>query len=859
MGTDEAGTLAAMQAHRNELWDPTIEKFGGRIVGTAGDSVLIEYTSAVAGVEAAIAVQRGMITRNGDLPDERRMMLRIGVNIGEVIVADEDIFGDGVNVAARLQALSDTGGIAISDNVHEQVRGRLEVAFSDDGEHEVKNIDRPVHVWRWSPTEQQAVTVTGIHGSDLDRSKLALPSIGELKFLIVDDEEFVRILITRILNNLGASNIDSADNGATALDRLDEMEGEADVILCDLNMPGMDGVEFLRHLSDRGFVGGLALMNDRGGRILDTAQTLAQAHKLNLFGSLEKPVMPQDLVELLEGYVANASRSKHIANAQVTEDELKRAIEADEMIVFFQPKVSVATGEVVGVESLIRWNHPESGIIAPGMFIPAAENYGLIDKLTDVVFLKSMVQGGHWWSEGHDMKISVNISVDSLHRLDLPEIVASQAMSQGLDPSAVILEVTESRLMTDLTASLEILTRIRMQDIGLSIDDFGTGFSSLEQLTRVPFNELKIDQAFVTGATNDPTARAILESSVDLARKLELTIVAEGVETQEDLDLIASLGVDIAQGYFIAKPTPAGDEFDLILQSLGERKIKGIAQPAQSRGAPIDSTRDNAESASTAKLAYGSEQSTTSALLDKPSIAVLPFDNMSDDPEQEYFADGMTEDIITGLSTWRWLPVIARNSTFTYKGQAVDVKRVGHDLGARYVLEGSVRKAGNRVRITGQLIDVESGAHVWAERYDRELVDIFDLQDEITESIVQNIMPEISQAEIERASRVPPANLDAWEYLQRGLWHAYRYTREDNEIAKEFLVGALERDPTLALAAAWRAGANLLDVLFVRLDRIPGGITIASPGILSPGNRTQCAGIPSTRDIGRDFTVSGPG
>ncbi len=151
MGADEAGTLAAMRSHRAELWNPTIERFGGRVVGTAGDSLLVEFASAVAAVECAIAVQRGMVERNGDQPEEQRMQLRIGVNLGEVVVDGDDIFGDGVNLAARLEALSEPGGIALSGTVHEQVQGKTDVQFTDDGRHEVKNFAKPIQVWRWSP------------------------------------------------------------------------------------------------------------------------------------------------------------------------------------------------------------------------------------------------------------------------------------------------------------------------------------------------------------------------------------------------------------------------------------------------------------------------------------------------------------------------------------------------------------------------------------------------------------------------------------------------------------------------------------------------------------------------------------
>jgi adenylate cyclase len=186
------------------------------------------------------------------------------------------------------------------------------------------------------------------------------------------------------------------------------------------------------------------------------------------------------------------------------------------------------------------------------------------------------------------------------------------------------------------------------------------------------------------------------------------------------------------------------------------------------------------------------------ALPDKPSIAVLPFANMSGDPEQEYFADGMVEEIITALSRIRWLFVIARNSSFIYKGQAVDVKRVGRELGVRYVLEGSVRRGGNRVRVTAQLIDAISSAHIWAERYDCELCDIFAVQDRITASVAGVIEPALVEAEQQRVLRKPPERLDAWEAYQRGLWHFYKYGPQENKIAQDFFRQAIGLDPNFA-------------------------------------------------------------
>jgi TolB-like protein len=183
------------------------------------------------------------------------------------------------------------------------------------------------------------------------------------------------------------------------------------------------------------------------------------------------------------------------------------------------------------------------------------------------------------------------------------------------------------------------------------------------------------------------------------------------------------------------------------------------------------------------------------AATDKPSIAVLPFDNMSGDDEQEYFSDGITEDIITALSRFRQLLVLARNTSFTFKGRSVDVKAVARELNVRYVLEGSVRKAGNRVRITVQLIDGTSGNHLWAEKYDRDLEDIFGVQDEITQMVAGAIEPEITKAEFERVRRTPPSSLDAWSLYQHGMHHFHLWTKENNEEARRLFEAAVELDP----------------------------------------------------------------
>jgi adenylate cyclase len=236
---------------------------------------------------------------------------------------------------------------------------------------------------------------------------------------------------------------------------------------------------------------------------------------------------------------------------------------------------------------------------------------------------------------------------------------------------------------------------------------------------------------------------------------------------------------------------------DIAFDDIGEQQLKNIARPV--RVLRVTPKRVAPPSAPPAAL----------PLPDKPSVAVLPFTKMSADPEQEFFADGITEDIITALSRYPSLFVIARNSSFTYKGRAVDVKVVGHELGVRYVLEGSLRKSGNRIRVTAQLVEAETGNHVWAERYDRDLADIFVVQDEISEAVTIAIAPAIADAERQRAMRKQPDSLDAWTAYQRGLWHDSKSTPDDNALAQKFLKRAMDLDPNFSGSYAGLALAQM--------------------------------------------------
>jgi EAL domain-containing protein (putative c-di-GMP-specific phosphodiesterase class I)/DNA-binding NarL/FixJ family response regulator len=375
-----------------------------------------------------------------------------------------------------------------------------------------------------------------------------------VRILVLDDEAFMLKLLRRILSNLGFTSVTLCDSGRAALERVAMGDGAPNVILLDLNMPEMDGIEFVRHLVDRHYPGSLILVSGEDERILQTTEKLVRAHKIPILGYLHKPVKPDALAALLEKWTPPSTEATGSMKKVYLAEDVRAAIENGELVNYYQPKVSVATGEVAGVETLVRWRHPVDGLILPDQFISIAEASGLIDALTQVVFTAAMAQGKAWQDARLAFRIAVNVSMDNLASLNFLNFVADVTAKMGVAPQNVVLEVTESRLMQDTRAPLEILTRLRLKRFRLSIDDFGTGHSSLAQLRDIPFDELKIDQGFVHRAWKDETLRAMYDASLALARQLGMEVVAEGVEDRDDWDLLRRTGCDLAQGAFVSRP-----------------------------------------------------------------------------------------------------------------------------------------------------------------------------------------------------------------------------------------------------------------------------------------------------------------
>lgn len=377
-----------------------------------------------------------------------------------------------------------------------------------------------------------------------------------MNILLVDDDAFALKLLSRQLLRLGYPSTLTCTSSAEALTLMESCAADIGLVFCDLQMPEVDGIEFIRHLGRLGYRGGLVLVSNEERRILAAARKLAQAHSIAVHAALAKPVDLAVLRRVLESCEKRKAHDARSVAARIGPDELALAIAQGQLVNHYQPKIDLATRALVGVETLVRWRHPELGLVAPEQFIALAEEHRLIDSLTFEVMAMALRQARRWRDDGLDLQLAVNVSMDNLAVLDFPDRLARLAAAADVPLASVVLEVTESRLMKDPRASLDILARLRLKRIGVSIDDFGTGHSSLAQLRDIPFTELKLDRSFVSNVSGDPARSAIVKATLSMARMLGIKSVAEGIEAAADWQFLQSNGCDIGQGYLISPPLP---------------------------------------------------------------------------------------------------------------------------------------------------------------------------------------------------------------------------------------------------------------------------------------------------------------
>jgi EAL domain-containing protein (putative c-di-GMP-specific phosphodiesterase class I)/DNA-binding response OmpR family regulator len=390
--------------------------------------------------------------------------------------------------------------------------------------------------------------------------------------VVLDDDPFMLKVLERTLQALGMSRVTVTSDGAQALALAGDPGQQVDVILLDINMPGMDGIEFTRRLAALKYTGEIALVSGEASRMLESVERLIRSHDLRVLGSLQKPPTADALRALLAsgggptGFADGGRRSA----AAPTLSELSAAILAGKIVNYYQPKVSLPTGEVVGVECLARWQRTADSVIGPDQFIPLAEEYQLIGHITHCVLRNAIQQCRDWNRMGYRLNVAINVSMRDISDLEFPDALWAMLQGTGVDPQQITLEVTESSVMQHLSTVLDVLGRLRLRRFHLAIDDFGTGHSSLAQLRDLPFDELKIDRSFVHGASTSSTQRAICEATLHMATQLGMQVVAEGIEDTADRQLLMELGCGIGQGYLFARPM-APDALSGWLQSWPNR------------------------------------------------------------------------------------------------------------------------------------------------------------------------------------------------------------------------------------------------------------------------------------------------
>lgn len=372
------------------------------------------------------------------------------------------------------------------------------------------------------------------------------------RLLILDDDPAVAQTIASIAEEIGFDiQICSAPHTFFAWV---EKDWPTHVAL-DLVMPAMDGVEVLRLLAYRNCRAKIIVTSGMGSKVLETAQRSAVERGLPIAGILPKPFSPNALRILLDDghqlpHLAPGALSVH---PSISESDLDDAIQGDQFFMHYQPKIRLSNGEATGFEALVRWQHPEYGVVYPDAFMPLAEHTGQIVPMTYRIFDKALT----WFSAIErqiPLSLAINLSQRNLTDLHLADRLLNSCTLLNISPLRIYLELTETSAMTDRATAFDILTRLRIKGFHLSIDDFGSGYSSMQQLARLPFSEIKVDRSFVLSMNESSESKKIVDSIVSLGQSLGLTTVAEGVETLESLHLLRGLGCDLAQGYYFARP-----------------------------------------------------------------------------------------------------------------------------------------------------------------------------------------------------------------------------------------------------------------------------------------------------------------
>lgn len=770
MGEDEAATVEAITAYR-EIMAGLITQHRGRVIDSPGDNILAEFTSVVDAVQCAVAVQKEFQSRNAVLPENRRMEFRIGINLGDVIEEGERIYGDGVNIAARLEALADPGGICVSKTAFDQIETKLPFGYEYLGEKEVKNITKPVGAFRVLMDEEAAGKVIGELKPKTRQLRGAV--IGAVVVLILGAAAVF------IWNSYFRPKFEPAKEEKMAYPLPDK---PSIAVLPFTNMSEDPKQEYFTDGMTEQIITGLSKI-----------PRLFVISRNSTFTYKGKPVKVKQVAEDLGvRYVLEGSVQRSGDRIRITA-QLIDALEGNHL---WSERYDRDLKDIFALQNEITMKI----MAAMRVKLTAGEQASLYERGTDNLDAYEKHLQGVW----HLMRNNKEDNV--IARKLLEEAIALDPEYAGPHVTLAWTHVFDIFLGVSKSPKESLIKGIKLAKKAIALDEsypmahsclgviyvfmrqFEKGVEQCERAVELGPNYAYVYMNLGTAlrfAGRWAEAIPVYEKAIRLS-PFPSSQTFYGLGLAYCYTGQFDKGIEACKRATLENPNDFfAPIFLTVAYSMGGREEEARATAEKIMGinpkfsvnfiikkAVTYKNKADVERFAEALRKAGLPETPPLPLPDKPSIAVLPFVNMSGDPEQEYFSDGIAEEIITALSKSAKLFVIARNSTFTYKGKPVWVPKVGKELGVRYVLEGSVRKAGDKVRVTAQLIDAETNKHIWAERYDRELKDIFAIQDEITMKIITALQVKLTEGEQARMWGARVKNLDAYLKLleARSLW-----------------------------------------------------------------------------------------
>jgi TolB-like protein/class 3 adenylate cyclase len=806
VGEDEEGTLTALRGHRAELIDPLLKEYGGRIANTAGDSLLLEFPSAVDAVRCAIAIQEGMAERNEGVDPDKQIQFRVGINVGDVVAEGDDLLGDGVNVAARLEGLSEPGGICVSRMVRDSVRDRMDIDLEDMDEVEVKNIARPVRVFRvlqegkvgkaskpkvgaapWLKyVAAGALIVVAFAGGGLwwwqPWIKQVPPARPDRMAFELPDKPSIAVLP---FDYLGANKQENeyladgmSENIISALAQIPELFVIARNSTFTLKGKAVDVRTVSEQFGVRYVLEGS--VQKTGDRIRVTAQLLDGVDGKHLWAEtfdrkLDDIFKTQDDItkEIAIAMRVNVAdvpgapwRARGVTNLkawalvmQASSEQKKFTTEGNKKAQAFLEKaveIEETYAQAWALWAWVRFTESRYTRDESTRQRLAMEGIGFADKALE------------------------------LDRNNSDAYLAKAALSQMLRDYDAAVPLGEKALQLAPSVAESYAT---MSMIWRFVGEFDKAVDALSFARRL---HPKHPSWYYLVQGHNLTFAGRFTEVIEFWSKHRSKITQRLSAPEINLTIAHSALGQIEK----AKETAA-----LLRKAWPSVSITGVGAMFPFKDQALLNDR----------LAWlgkaGIPEQPPGTKPEKPAIAVLPFANLSDDKEQEYFADGMTDDLITDLSKISGLIVIARNSVFTYKGKNVKVQEIAKDLNVSHVLEGSVRRDNNQVRINAQLIDATTGEHLWAETFDRAYDDIFSLQDEVTGKIIEALKISLEADERLRIERMPTANLEAYELYLKAREGYRTFLPERYAEALDLFRKAIDLDPDFAEAHAGLAQA----------------------------------------------------